>query len=103
MPPTCWPWGAKTRITATVESEQGLPIPGKGENSHDCGDDAYYSIGTRLTSVVTRQQFGGGSPGDLAPTTRARGDTSINSTGVINLTLDPVSVTVLAVRGTYGG
>ena len=38
-----------------------------------------------------------------APTTRARGDTSINSTGVINLTLDPVSVTVLAVRGTYGG
>lgn len=58
--------------------------------------------GSRTSSVVTRQQFGGGSPNDLAPTTRARGDSSISSSGVINLTLDPVSVTVLTVRGSYG-
>lgn len=66
-----WPWGAKTRITATVESEQGLPIPGKGENSHDCGDDAYYSIGTPAATIEdavnaaaasvleTRRRYGG--------------------------------------------
>ena len=54
--------------------------------------------GTRVSSVVTRQQFGGGSPGDLAPTTRARGDTSISSSGVIKCQVDPVSVTVLTVQ-----
>lgn len=25
--------------------QQGIPFPGKGENSWDCGDDAYYGFG----------------------------------------------------------
>lgn len=38
-------WPFTKRITrATVEVEQGVPVPGKGENSWDCGDDAIYSL-----------------------------------------------------------
>lgn len=66
-----WPWRAKTCISATVKSETGLPIPGKGENSYDCEDDAYYSIGTHATTIEdavdaaaasvleTRRRYGG--------------------------------------------
>ena len=28
-----------------IEMHQGIPFPGKGENSWDCGDDAYYGFG----------------------------------------------------------
>ena len=56
-----------------MRSEQGLPIPGKGENSWDCGDDAYYSIGTPAATAMeaveyaadrvleTRRRYGGSS------------------------------------------
>ena len=66
-----WPWARKVRISATVKSEKGLPIPGKGENSWDIGDDAYYSIGTPAATAMdaiqyaaervseTRQRYGG--------------------------------------------
>jgi hypothetical protein len=36
---------------ATVEVEGGIPIPGKGENSWDCDDSAFISIGTSATTV----------------------------------------------------
>lgn len=66
-----WPGVWRQRVNATVESETGLPIPGKGENSYDCDDDAYFSIGTPETTVAgavayaaarvqeTRQRYGG--------------------------------------------
>lgn len=28
-----------------IDMQQGIPFPGKGENSWDCGDDAYYGFG----------------------------------------------------------
>lgn len=28
-----------------IDMEKGIPFPGKGENSWDCGDDAYYGFG----------------------------------------------------------
>jgi|GEM_PF-2110846 hypothetical protein len=40
------PWWKRERVSADVQSEKGIPIPGKGENSWDCEDDAYFSIGT---------------------------------------------------------
>ena len=45
-----WPL-ARVRSGADVDSEQGIPIPGKGENSWDCGEDAYHSIGTSATTI----------------------------------------------------
>lgn len=41
----------KRRFSTTVredyriDMEQGIPFPGKGENSWDCGDDAYFGFG----------------------------------------------------------
>lgn len=29
----------------TIHMQEGIPFPGKGENSWDCGDDAYYGFG----------------------------------------------------------
>ncbi len=37
--------------TASVISETGIPIPGKGESAYDCDDDAYYQIGTPAETV----------------------------------------------------
>lgn len=45
-----WPV-PKVSQGAYVDSEQGIPIPGKGENSWDCEDTAYLSIGTSATTV----------------------------------------------------
>lgn len=45
------PWKKKTRISTEVISAHGLPIPGKGENGWDCGEDAYYSVGTSETTL----------------------------------------------------
>ena len=58
--------------------------------------------GARSSATVLRTQFGGGSPSDLAPATRTRDSASISSSGEIKLTLDPVSLTVLTVAGSYG-
>jgi hypothetical protein len=51
------PWWKRERLSATVESEKGLPIPGKGENGWDCGEDAYFSIGTSATTAVEAAQY----------------------------------------------
>ena len=58
--------------------------------------------GTRSGANVLRTQFGGGSASALSPTTRTRDSASISSSGEIKLTLDPVSLTVLQVAGSYG-
>jgi len=58
-------------LRATVSSEAGVPVPGKGENSWDCGEDAIYSstfpCGTYEAAVAeftkgvfeTRGKYGG--------------------------------------------
>jgi hypothetical protein len=40
-----WPF-AKTVMRANCEIEGGIPVPGKGENSWDCGEDATYGLTT---------------------------------------------------------
>lgn len=39
-----WPWRpfSKRRITVQIDIPTGIGIPGKGENSWDCGDDAIF-------------------------------------------------------------
>jgi hypothetical protein len=37
-----WPFPRRI-IKAEVKSEKGVPVPGKGENSWDCGEDAIFS------------------------------------------------------------
>jgi hypothetical protein len=56
---------------ARIESEKGIPVPGKGENSWDCDDDAIFSSTfpadsfdaalnhLRESVLKTRQQYGG--------------------------------------------
>jgi len=44
------PW-PKSQTGADVDIEGGIPIPGKGENSWDCDEDAYMSIGTSAGTV----------------------------------------------------
>lgn len=44
-----WPW-AKKIMRASVESENGVPVPGKGENSWDQEQDAIYSLTTQASS-----------------------------------------------------
>lgn len=54
-----------------------------------------------LTPTVTREQFGGTQPSDLAPRRRWRGNVSISvSKRTITTTLDPVSLTILRLKGT---
>lgn len=44
--PSVWlPWGRRVGWTATWEAPDGLPHPGKGENSWDCGQDRVYASG----------------------------------------------------------
>jgi len=45
-----WPWFQSVR-RASIETEHGVPIPGKGENSYDCEDDALYG-GTYSATTV---------------------------------------------------
>lgn len=61
----------RTWMTTTISVEGGIPIPGKGENSWDCGDDAIYSSsspgdnlrdaieGYRTSVLRTRARYGG--------------------------------------------
>jgi len=42
-------WFAYTRISTWVEMGLGLPFPGKGENSWDCGEDALCGYGSDST------------------------------------------------------
>lgn len=67
------PWWKRERVSADVRSEHGIPIPGKGENSYDCDEDAYYSIGTSARTpdeavvyaaervLERRERYGGAS------------------------------------------
>jgi len=41
----------RVRYGATVESVAGIPVPGKGENSWDCGQDSYSSISVHVTAA----------------------------------------------------
>jgi hypothetical protein len=66
-------WGTKRIKRAEVEVPGGVPVPGKGENSWDCGEDAILSstspaaneweaIGNFVESVMnSRCRHGGGS------------------------------------------
>jgi len=50
---TRFPFLKKTRRDVGLNIENGIPVPGKGENSYDCGEDAIYSTGAS-TSDLTR-------------------------------------------------
>lgn len=68
-----WPWFPlkKTRLCADIKVPGGIPVPGKGENSWDCGDNAVFGlscsaqnrwevIGQLVTSVMrSRIRYGG--------------------------------------------
>lgn len=45
-----WPF-RKEMQRARVDIPKGIGIPGKGENSWDCGDDAVYGLTTQASSV----------------------------------------------------
>lgn len=45
-----WPW-PRRRLRATVDVPGGVPMPGKGENAWDCGEDACYSQTSPAVSV----------------------------------------------------
>lgn len=66
---TRWPW-RKERVSADIDLGRGIPIPGKGENSWDCGEDAICGMGSgpsvaEAVSAVTksvleaRERYGG--------------------------------------------
>lgn len=54
-----------------VDMDQGIPFPGKGENSWDCGDDAYFGFGGETIeaavehivkdAILARSKYGGAS------------------------------------------
>lgn len=58
------------KVAADIDIPGGLPIPGKGENSWDCGDDAYFGLSCRETdepsiiaacvkaAMATRKRYG---------------------------------------------
>ena len=48
-----WPWWpCRLQVVSTeVRVEGGVPFPGKGENSYDCGEDAAYSSTIRHADV----------------------------------------------------
>lgn len=48
-----WPWWPLkvTHRTADIELLYPIPLPGKGENPWDCGDDATFSMSTAATTV----------------------------------------------------
>lgn len=45
-----WPWPLR-QYRAVINVAEGLPVPGKGENAWDCGEDAIYSLTTGATTV----------------------------------------------------
>lgn len=46
-----WPW-PKVRLASEIEVKGGVPFPGKGENSWDCGEDAIISTGSSTPTVA---------------------------------------------------
>jgi hypothetical protein len=71
--PKRWPFSLfpKVRVDSRIEVEGGVPVPGKGENSWDCGEDAIMSTGSSTPTVAaavaaitksaleTRERYGG--------------------------------------------
>lgn len=65
------PWFPKRLRRSTVDIPKGIPVPGKGENSWDCGEDAIFgqtcmaqtpneAIGELVKSALqTRERYGG--------------------------------------------
>lgn len=49
-----WPWWPLTRrmVRSDIDLQKPIPIPGKGENSWDCDEDAIYSLTCRATTVA---------------------------------------------------
>lgn len=45
-------WFAKTIKRVQIDIPGGVPIPGKGENSWDCGDDAIFGTTTAARSIA---------------------------------------------------
>lgn len=43
-----WPW-KRVRTAADIDMIEGVPVPGKGENSWDCGEDAIMGMGSEPT------------------------------------------------------
>lgn len=41
-----WPWAWCRRVSADVDIPGGIPFPGKGENSWDCGMDGLFGMGS---------------------------------------------------------
>lgn len=50
-----WPW-AERLMRADIEIPGGIPIPGKGENSWDCDDDAIFSMVCPAATVAEAKQ-----------------------------------------------
>jgi hypothetical protein len=50
-----WPWWPLTRVVPRahigVVEKTGIPVPGKGENSWDCGDDATHGLTCKAASL----------------------------------------------------
>lgn len=65
-----WPFKS-THLSALIEVESGVPIPGKGENDWDCGEDAIFATGSSdptvpgavaalvKSALETRERYGG--------------------------------------------
>lgn len=71
-----WPWWPLNRMVPrakiSVEEPGGIPVPGKGENSWDCGDDAIHGLccsasdwyaakeAVKQSVIRTRSRYGSG-------------------------------------------
>lgn len=64
-----WPWPSRTRVDFRIDIPAGIPVPGKGENSWDCEDDAifgtggwsvYDAIGNAVRSAHRQRELYGG-------------------------------------------
>lgn len=63
------PWTIREREHVDLTLPVGIPVPGKGENSWDCGDDGVYGVSARTLSEAVgnavgsamrqREQYGG--------------------------------------------
>jgi len=45
------PWFKHELLRAEIKPSKPVPVPGKGENSYDCGDDAIHSLTCPATTV----------------------------------------------------
>lgn len=45
-------WFAKTLKRVTIDVPKGVPVPGKGENSWDCDDDAIFGTTVQAASIA---------------------------------------------------